>query len=400
MTLPPRPPMRRRPRHLPPPPPSRSSKHRIKHLVRRHDEFDPERAPTWRGSSGDLVVNPGGFRADVAWLVSEYHGKLRTDLSEDELTDAIVQAFKDQDTDDALSTANDLLEGHGVEELGPNSRPEYYYINFGDTYDATIMWSRRDDKVFVAKGGWGSVWEDEGEGNAQDEAWQSYLRREFSRDMRRALENHSDTPEGEAELERFNDLDVEAEKQLFDKALYDAQQESRGSRYPEWVMSSDGYSLMHMEVVVAKAVELVREGWEPGELTPNAAGWQEAFVRYFDNIDIGDRMLFKWISPDTGQVFLNFINLPRQVHAEGRGGGAEEMNNRISLVVTDWKPVGAYGRKTLPPGQVHVEPQVNSLGREYRLRAKTGSESSIAGYIATYLGRIAREVPPKLTHSR
>lgn len=224
-------------RPLPPPPPPRSSREHIRRMVRQHEEFDPERPPTWRGSSRDLVTNgsnldrlldrvqagksevtidaegytpaqverikaaararglnvsgtgrwllirdlrdmnqkqfntnPGGFEKQLEEIVGAYYGKLRTDLSEPEVVDELYRAFKNEDTSDALERANELLEGHGVEALGGYSGgdPQYLYINFGDTYDPTILWSRENNKVFVAMGGWGTVWEEEGEGDAVD----------------------------------------------------------------------------------------------------------------------------------------------------------------------------------------------------------------------------------------
>lgn len=322
MTLPQRP---ERPRHPPPAPPKRhSSRDRVRHMVKRHEAFDPERPPTWRGSSRDLVanppvdgpyrletleggrwrsvgvyaslcdvnaeiqdepgaryqlipvqeemianrrfqLNPGGFKADLAELVHDYYGKLRTDLTEEEVVAELERLFREEDTDDAMRSADELLEGHGVEALGPvNARDgaPYLYINFGDPYDATIMYSRDDNKVFVAKGGWGDVWQDEGEPNAQDEAWESYISSEFRRDVSRELEDE-DTPEELASA--FDDLSGEEERELFGKALYEAQNAPGNSRkYPEWVESSEGYSLMHLDVVVDKAAELMRGGWRPG----------------------------------------------------------------------------------------------------------------------------------------
>jgi hypothetical protein len=214
-------------------------------------------------------LNPGGFADDVRELVHRYYGKLRTDASEEELTSELIDALKNRRTSDALEQASELLEGFGVEALGPNSDPLYLYINFGDTYDPTIMWSRIDNKIIVAMGGWGSVWEDEGEQASQEDAWHDYLHREFSGSVRRQLDNYTDTPEGERDLDRFDELTSEDEYDLFEQALREAQEESKSTRYPEWIMESEGYALTHVDVVVNKAVELVQGGWQPKRLETN-----------------------------------------------------------------------------------------------------------------------------------
>ena len=167
----PKPPLSR-PRRLPPPAPRRSARHKLHHLLRRHEReerpFDPEKPPTWRGSSKDLVANPAGFERDLRQLVSEYYPKLRfggrkrPEMTEEEVGDELVRAFREDDTEVALDFASSLLDGFGVEGLGPvdmHEGPPYLYVNFGDPYLATIMWSRDDNKVFVAMGGWGDVWE-------------------------------------------------------------------------------------------------------------------------------------------------------------------------------------------------------------------------------------------------
>lgn len=225
-----------------------------------------------------LTENPGGFKEDLAWLVGEYHRKLRTDLSEDELTEQLYEVLTKKRYQDALQEANKLLEGHGVEALGPvNARngPPYLYINFGDTYDATIMWSRDDRKIFVAKGGWGDVWSEEGEPNLLQDGWDSWLGSEFSEKLTSELEQAAerDVPHrAQRRLDEFESWDSDQQKQLFEKALWKCQQEGSGvgPKYPEVSQESDGIFVHHLDTVVTKAAELVLNGWAPEEHSPNA----------------------------------------------------------------------------------------------------------------------------------
>jgi len=111
-------------------------------------------------------------------------------------------------------------------------------------------------------------------------------------------------------------------------------------------------------------------------------------------LDIGDRQVrIRKGGHDT--VFLNFINLPHGVG--GAGGGAEAENNRMMFVVSGF----GHESETAPPptGKVKVELSVSALPRSYNLRAKTGTPSAIARYLADHLNRIAREVPPHFTHT-
>lgn len=63
------------------------------------------------------------------------------------------------DVDEALEVANQILKGYGVEPLRGEFRGGYYgdtealYINFGDTYDNTLLYDTRTEKWFVTT--WG-----------------------------------------------------------------------------------------------------------------------------------------------------------------------------------------------------------------------------------------------------
>ncbi len=64
----------------------------------------------------------------------------------------------------ALHAIDQLVEGFGVEPLGPvdmRSGPPYEYINFGDTYATTLIYDRDKDQLFI--GSWGDVVEAEGD---------------------------------------------------------------------------------------------------------------------------------------------------------------------------------------------------------------------------------------------
>jgi hypothetical protein len=65
----------------------------------------------------------------------------------------------------ALHAINELVEGHGVEGLGPGRSgdyaPPYEYINTGDTYSTTLIYDRDKDRLFI--GSWGDIVEKEGD---------------------------------------------------------------------------------------------------------------------------------------------------------------------------------------------------------------------------------------------
>ena len=96
----------------------------------------------------------------------------------------------------------------------------------------------------------------------------------------------------------------------------------------------------------------------------------------------------------SGQVFLNFINLPHGYGAEG--GGAEAENNRSLLSISGFAKDGSI------PGKLKVE-QLIKLKVEHEihvvnLRGKTAKPEIILGYVVAYLNECAK-VPPHYTHS-
>lgn len=56
-----------------------------------------------------------------------------------------------------LTAINEIIGGHGIEQIIPKDEdrhPWYYYINMGDSYNATIL-LRSDGRLIV--GGWGDI---------------------------------------------------------------------------------------------------------------------------------------------------------------------------------------------------------------------------------------------------
>jgi len=95
------------------------------------------------------------------------------------------------------------------------------------------------------------------------------------------------------------------------------------------------------------------------------------------------------------EVYVNFINLPRSIG--GAGGGAEAENNRSSFWVRGFDRSDPHAPP--PRGKVKIEMANSTLPREIRLRGKTGTPQQVARYLADFLNRVVREVPPRLTHS-
>lgn len=119
----------------------------------------------------------------------------------------------------------------------------------------------------------------------------------------------------------------------------------------------------------------------------------EDFVKEFEkNLHVGDRQVKASISTLGGSerpsVHIRFVNLPKGIG--GAGGGAEAENNRMSFMTHF---------PTNPAEKIKIEQIVNHLGRQYNMRAKSGHPAKVAKYVADYLNRIAKEVPPKYTHT-
>jgi hypothetical protein len=96
-----------------------------------------------------------------------------------------------------------------------------------------------------------------------------------------------------------------------------------------------------------------------------------------------------------GSVYVNFVNLP-----PGRGDGAEAENNRASFWVE-----GFNYDPSVPVAKVKVDQNNNVFHRAWLgapavpFRAKSGSPESIARYLAAYIDRVVRAIPPRFTNT-
>lgn len=141
------------------------------------------------------------------------------------------------------------------------------------------------------------------------------------------------------------------------------------------------------------------------------SGGSKAFVDYFGAmLNIGDRRILvrnehqlggKFVGdafkPRVDDVYVNYVNLPKDANG-GSGGGAEAENNRMSFWVRGFDAFNPD--KDGPTGKVKVEMANSALPRSYKLRAKTGSPASIAKYLADFINKVAAEVSPNFTHSK
>jgi hypothetical protein len=122
-------------------------------------------------------------------------------------------------------------------------------------------------------------------------------------------------------------------------------------------------------------------------------------------LEIGDRQVGITVQPGYGfkkdeSVYVNFINLPKGIGSAG--GGAEAENNRASFWVRGFPGVN------VPADTVKVEQSNSSLykgagapSRETRvsMRAKTGVPGAVVKHLAAFLNKVARDVPPRFTHT-
>jgi hypothetical protein len=129
-------------------------------------------------------------------------------------------------------------------------------------------------------------------------------------------------------------------------------------------------------------------------MRPNSSGDYRTIMKEaaaaIEDANVGDRVIRTQVHPETGQLFVNYVNLPQRVFEARQGGGAEGQNNRI-MITLDFKR----------DGKVKVSGTVNAItGREDRLRGKTAIPSKAVAYVVSYLERIASEYPPRFTHTR
>lgn len=125
----------------------------------------------------------------------------------------------------------------------------------------------------------------------------------------------------------------------------------------------------------------------------------DAFVAKLHSLlQIEDRQISiqnRWKIGDPYEICINFINLPAGIAS--LGGGAEAENNRLSFWIYGF---GKESSDSPPPsGKVKLEAHVCTLGRQWRLRGKTGSPENVVKYLAEFLNKVVREVPPNWTHT-
>jgi hypothetical protein len=138
------------------------------------------------------------------------------------------------------------------------------------------------------------------------------------------------------------------------------------------------------------------------DYSPLAAFWDHLQIALATKYSLGDRALRSNVARLTdrtslhhgGSLFVNFYNLPETVLAHRAGGGAEAENNRMMFTIARVAD-GSYGASQ----KVKIEMTVSALGREHKLRAKTGKPDVVAEYLASFLAGIVASVPPRLTHS-
>jgi len=391
MALPKPPPRRRFPGLSPGRRPPTSTPERLRRMTKEHEEeerpFDPERPGSWRGSSRELVVNPGQFERDLRELVDA------SKLAEpDEAFDKAKEILDEGgDPNDVMDELNELLDMHGVEAF-PSQKlphPDFLYLNSGDTYNATLVYSYDENKYFVST--YGDIVEG-AEPAALDDAWESWIRQGVERCVRRDIEHNIDLSEAEQDalLGRFDDFDDAELRRIFEESVRDVKNAEIG-------YETDGSVFVHRmgevcsetaDRVITKLQAMKSNRRRNGEM--GGLGFIAA-LRDLTGPVLGT---ISAVPPShTGQLFVNFYNIPKRTEPRDR---AELENNRMMFTVT------GFGRENAPPasGKVKIEQSLSALPRACRLRAKSGSPEQIARYLAEFLNEVSAKIPPKYTHSR
>lgn len=223
-----------------------STPERLRRMTEEHEReerpFDPERRGTWRGKAHELVLNPGDFYRELR------------ELSPDD--EAFEKAKEILDAggrpDHVMSKLNKLLDFHGVEAF-PSQKfphPDFLYLNSGDTYNATLIYSYDEDKYFVST--FGDIVEASEPGHL-DDAWESWIRSEVESCVRRDIENDIDRSEGERDglLEQFEEFDDAELRKIFEESVRDV-------KNAEIVHESDGSVFVtHMREVCSETADRV-----------------------------------------------------------------------------------------------------------------------------------------------
>jgi hypothetical protein len=124
-------------------------------------------------------------------------------------------------------------------------------------------------------------------------------------------------------------------------------------------------------------------------------------------LQIGDRQIhfdnYNQFSKTYDSVAIEYVNLPKGVGSAG--GGAERLNNRLLIAVRGFGRQGPH--EPAPKGKVSLETMTTSLHKgagfsradRVAVRGKTATPKQMARYVADSLNKIAREVPPRYTHT-
>ena len=381
--------------------PSTSTRERVRGMVREHEEeerpFDPEKRGSWRGSGRELVVNPNQFQKDLEELIVTRWGRTLDD-PEQALSEAKRILAKGGRPADVMRELDELLDTHGVEYI-PGMKEEIAYLNAGDTYEPTIMYSHDENKYFVSD--WGTLVE-EASSQAEEDAWDDWLEAEVRSELEAEFEARFEDDERSIDraVTALEGIDSAALKGKFWHALGDVggeyTHESDGSVF----VSRKDKAVQELAHVIIKMMEAVPEqtsfGFNPRRRNSGTMGREDFIMRVRSELGNKHVTFSGGTLGSYGALYVNFINLPSDI--VGRRGGAEAENNRMMFKVDGWG--GSEPNLPPPSGKVRVEQMVSVFPREYRLRAKSGEPSSIARYLADFINRVAVEVPPNYTHSR
>lgn len=159
------------------------------------------------------------------------------------------------------------------------------------------------------------------------------------------------------------------------------------------------HKLKQEEAAAARAEEI--------EKTPGAQSYDEFKEYLASKLKLDGRVVrISGHSKGSGQMFVNFFNLPEAVVGAGRGGGAEAENNRQMFVVVgfdrnDPKAVVPKVKVELSASTLRGEGESYSESRaRTNLRGKTGAPAKVAEYLAAHINKMVKEIEPRLTHEK
>lgn len=116
------------------------------------------------------------------------------------------------------------------------------------------------------------------------------------------------------------------------------------------------------------------------------------FEDHVKKLDVGDRTIsipkHLALGDNHGSSYINFYNVPK-----GKAQGAVGENNRIAFSVEGFDKSDPDAPA---PGKVKIEQRVNAIGREWKLRAKSGTPQAILAYLESFLKKVVSEAAPKI----